>query len=82
MIKSWDLNNNCKLTRSFSGFKKCITDVSISLDGEYMVASSLEHKAMLFRIKSNKIHGVYEGHSDTINACKFHYNQKSIITGC
>jgi len=82
MIKSWDLRNNCKLSRQFTGFKKCITDISISLDGEFMAAASLEHKAMLFRIKSNKVYGVYEGHPDTINACKFHYNQKSILTGC
>ena len=64
-----------------TGFKKGITDVAASLDDEFVLAASLENKVTLFRTKTWRGLNNYMGHSDTVNACRFNYSSKSVITG-
>ena len=62
-------------------FKGAVTDVSARLNDEYVVASSTDqNKITLFRTKTNRSILNYLGHEDVINACKFNWSQKSVIS--
>lgn len=51
MIKLWSAHN-AKELQSLRGFNKPITDISISMDNEYLAASSLEHKSIVWGLKT------------------------------
>ncbi len=80
LIKVWSSNTG-KEVQALRGFNKAITDVSISMDNEYLAAASTEHKAMLWRLKTMRTVHTFPGHKETINACKFSFVTKSLLTG-
>lgn len=73
--------NNGKEIQELRGFNKPITDVAISLDNEYIVASSLEHKAQLWKLKTMRSVHTFSGHKEYISSNIFSFSKKQIITG-
>ena len=55
--------------------------MAISLDNEYLVGSSLEHKAQIWRLKTMRSMHTFSGHKDVITANIFSFSKKQIITG-
>jgi autophagy-related protein 16 len=55
--------------------------VAISLDNEFLIASSLENKAMLYKLKTMRTVHTFSGHKDIISACRFSYSKKNVLTG-
>ena len=51
------------------------------MDNEYLAAASTEHKATLWSLKTMRPGHSFPGHKETINACKFSFVSKSLITG-
>lgn len=80
LVKVWNMNTG-KEIQTLRGFNKPITDVAFSVDNEYLAAASTEHKAVLYKLKTMRQAHSYSGHKDTINACKFSFSKKSLITG-
>ena len=80
LIKVWSSANG-KEVQSLRGFNKAITDVSMSLDNEYLAGASTEHKAMIWRLKTMRTVHTFSGHKETINASKFSFVTKSLLTG-
>lgn len=79
-IKAWRTQDGRELG-VMTGFKKSVTDVAASLDNEYIVASSIDqNKVTLFRTKTYRGLTNYIGHTDTVNACRFNFSQKSVVT--
>ena len=72
---------NGKEVQTLRGFNRAITDVSISMDNELLAAASTEHKAMLWKLKTMRTIHTFAGHKETINACKFSFVTKSLLTG-
>ena len=58
-----------------------MTDICVSMDNEFMGATSLENKAILWRLKTMRQVHSYSGHKDTVSACKFSFSRKSLFTG-
>lgn len=80
LVKVWSTKDGKELA-VMSGFKKGITDVSCSLDNEYVLAASLDsNKVTMFRTKTWRGLTNYIGHADTVNACRFNYSQKAVVT--
>ncbi len=80
MVKIWSSANG-KEIQTLRGLNRAITDVSISMDNEYLAAASTEHKAILWRMKTHRPAHTFSGHKETINACKFAFVTKSLLTG-
>ena len=80
LIKVWSATNG-KEVQTLRGFNKAITDVSISMDNELLAGASTEHKAMVWKLKTMRVHHTFPGHKETINACKFSFVTKSLLTG-
>lgn len=80
LVKIWNVNSG-KEIQTLRGFQKPITDVSISLDNEYLIASSLDNKAVLYRLKTMRSTQSFSGHKDTISACKFSFSKATVLTG-
>ena len=80
MIKMWSPTTG-KEIQSLRGFSRAITDVAISMDNELLAAASTEHKAMIWRLKTMRSVHTLAGHKDTINASKFSFVTKSLLTG-
>jgi WD40 repeat protein len=80
VIKVWQSENG-KEVQSLKGFNRTITDVSFSMDNEYLAGASTEHKVMLWRLKTMRTTQTFSGHKDAINACKFAFVIKGLITG-
>ena len=80
LIKIWSSANG-KEVQSLRGFTKSITDVAMSLDNEYLAGASTEHKAMIWRLKTMRTQYTFTGHKETINATKFSFVTKSLLTG-
>ena len=51
------------------------------MDNEYLAGASTEHKAMLWKLKTMRTVQTFSGHKETINACKFSFVTKSLLTG-
>ena len=51
------------------------------MDNEYLAAASTEHKAVLWKLKTMRQMHTFPGHKETINACKFSFVTKSLMTG-
>lgn len=81
MIKAWEAKSG-KQNGTMSSFSQPVLDVTCSLDDDYVAGCSTDgNKINLFRTKTfNKI-TTYQGHSDTINAIRFNYNKKQVISG-
>lgn len=62
-------------------FLKSVVDVSVSLDNELLIASSLENKAVIWRLKTMRIAHTLTGHNDVINACRLTFSKKQALTG-
>lgn len=58
-----------------------MTDVAVSMDNEYIAASSLDNKVALWKLKTMRVVQSYTGHKDTVSACKFSFSKKSVISG-
>lgn len=80
LIRIWSSNNG-KEVQTLRGFTRAITDVSISLDNDLLAGSSTEHKAVIWRLKTMRTLHTFTGHKETINACKFSFVTKSLLTG-
>lgn len=80
LIKLWSSANG-KEVQSLRGFSKAITDVALSLDNEHLAGASTEHKAIVWRLKTMRIAHTFSGHKETINASKFSFVTKSLLTG-
>ena len=80
LIKIWSSNNGKEVT-TLRGFNRSITDVSISLDNDLLAGASTEHKVVLFKLKTMRSLHTFQGHKETINACKFSFVTKSLLTG-
>lgn len=80
LIKLWSSANG-KEVQSLRGFSKAITDVALSLDNENIAGASTEHKAIVWRLKTMRIAHTFSGHKETINASKFSFVTKSLLTG-
>ena len=52
-----------------------------SNDNEFLAGASTEHKALLWKLKTMRTVHSFSGHKDNINACKFSFSKKSLITG-
>jgi WD40 repeat protein len=80
LVRGWRVSDGKKVAE-MQGFKQAITGISASLEGDYVVASSIDgHRMQLFRVKTNAKLMQYTGHVDTITSCKFNYSQKSIFS--
>lgn len=53
----------------------------MSIDNELLIASSLEHKALIWKLKTMRVLHTLTGHNDNINACRLSYSKKSALTG-
>ena len=51
------------------------------MDNELLAAASTEHKAMIWSLKTMRNTFTFPGHKETINACKFSFVTKSLLTG-
>ena len=51
------------------------------MDNELLAASSTEHKTLIWSLKTKRATQTFQGHKDTINANKFSFSKKSVITG-
>ena len=51
IIKLWNVSSG-KDIQQLRGLNKTITDVCFSLDNEYLIGSSLENKAILWKLKT------------------------------
>jgi autophagy-related protein 16 len=51
LVKIWSAQNG-KENQTLRGFMRAITDVSFSVDNEYIAAASTEHKAILWKLKT------------------------------
>lgn len=80
MVKVWSMANG-KEIQELRGFSKSITDISISLDNEFLAASSLEHRTQLWKLKTMRSQHTFSGHKDVITANIFSFSKKQIITG-
>ena len=80
LVKIWNskLGNEMQVLR---GLQKPVTDLAMSLDGEFLLASSLENKALLWKLKTMRTIFAFTGHNDVINACKFSFTKRQAITG-
>jgi WD40 repeat protein len=62
LICGWNVASGKKVSE-MTGFKKSVTDISCGLDGEYVVASSVDgHRMHLYRVKTNLNLIQYRGH--------------------
>lgn len=80
LVRVWQAENG-KEVQSLKGLARSVTDVSFSMDNEYLAAASTEHKVLLWRLKTMRVAQTFTGHKETINACKFAFVTKSLITG-
>ena len=80
LIKIWSSNNGKEVT-TLRGFTRAITDVSMSLDNDLLAGASTEHKAIIWKLKTMRTQHTFSGHKETINACKFSFVTKSLLTG-
>ena len=46
-----------------------------------LIASSLDHKALIWKLKTMRVLHTLTGHKDNINACRLSYSKKSALTG-
>jgi WD40 repeat protein len=81
LVKIWQASNG-KEAQCLKGFSRAVTDVAFSMDNELLAAASTEHKVLLWRLKTMRVaHTLSGGHKETINACKFAFVTKSLLTG-
>jgi autophagy-related protein 16 len=80
LIRLWNSSNG-KEIQTLRGFAKPITDIAISMDNELIAASSTEHKSIVWGLKTMRSVHSFQGHKDTINANKFSFAKKCLITG-
>jgi autophagy-related protein 16 len=66
---------------TLKGLNRTLTDVSFSMDNEYLAGASTEHKVVLWRLKTMRVAQTFSGHKETINSCKFAFVTKSLLTG-
>ena len=63
LIKIWSANTG-KEVQTLRGFNKSITDVSISMDNEFLAGASTEHKAILWKLKTMRPVQSFSGHKE------------------
>jgi WD40 repeat protein len=63
LIKIWSSNTG-KEKQTLRGFTKSITDVSISMDNEFLAGASTEHKAILWQLKTMRPVQTFSGHKE------------------
>lgn len=80
LIRIWSPATG-KEIQTLRGLSRAITDVSVSMDNELLAGASTEHKVLLWRLKTMRVQHTFTGHKDTINACKFSFVTKSLLTG-
>jgi len=51
------------------------------MDNEFLAGASTEHKAILWKLKTMRTLQTFSGHKEQINACKFSFVTKSLLTG-
>lgn len=51
LVKLWNSSTGKEISE-LRGFSRALTDISISLDNEFLVGSSMDHKTILFKLKT------------------------------
>lgn len=80
LVKLWSVSSG-KEMQQLRGFNRAVTDVSISMDNELIAAASTEHKALIWSMKTMRVIHTFTGHKETINASKFSFVTRSLLTG-
>jgi WD40 repeat protein len=79
-VKIWNVKTG-KDMQTLANFGKSISDVAVSLDNEYLLASCLDNKVSLYKLKTMRVQNTFASHTDCVNACRFKYHKKHAITG-
>jgi WD40 repeat protein len=78
-VKIWNLSTG-KIAQTLN-CSKSVSVLDFSIDNEFLAACTTDHKANLFKLKTMRNIFSFQGHKETINACKFSFSKKSLYTG-
>lgn len=82
MVKLWSIKNKkIHETTSLKSKTHSICAIAFSLDNDYLMSCTTDHRATLYRLKGQiKAQQSFIAHKDLITSAKFSFSQKQVIT--
>jgi WD40 repeat protein len=82
LVKLWSIKNKkIHEATSLKSKTNSICALSFSIDNDYLMACTTDHRATLYRLKGQiKAQLSFEAHKDLITSTKFSFSQRQVIT--